>query len=84
MIPYGKQTISKKDIKNVNKALKGKYLTTGPIVERFENEFSKKVKSKFAVSCSNGTAALHLAFLAAGIKENDIIEYKWHFITNIF
>tara|TARA_B100001057_G_C22860883_1_gene954467 strand:- start:2950 stop:4077 length:1128 start_codon:yes stop_codon:yes gene_type:complete len=73
MIPYGKQTISKRDIKSVNKALKGKYLTTGPIVERFENEFSKKVKSKFAVSCSNGTAALHLAFLAAGIKENDII-----------
>lgn len=73
MIPYGKQTISKKDIKNVNKALKAKYLTNGPIVERFENEFSKKVKSKFAVSCSNGTAALHLAFLAAGIKEHDII-----------
>lgn len=73
MIPYGKQTISNQDIKSVNKALKGKYLTTGPIVERFENEFSKKVKSKFAISCSNGTAALHLAFLAAGIKENDTV-----------
>ena len=73
MIPYGKQTIGKQDIKNVISALKGKYLTTGPIVDRFEREFCKKVKSKFAVSCSNGTAALHLAFLAAGIKENDVI-----------
>ena len=43
------------------------------MVELFENEFCKEVKSKFAVSCSNGTAALHLAFLAAGIKENDIV-----------
>ncbi len=73
MIPYGKQTIDERDIKSVSKVLKGKYLTTGPIVERFENEFCKKVKSKFAISCSNGTAALHLAFLAAGIKENDTI-----------
>ena len=73
MIPYGKQSISNQDIKTVNKVLKGDYLTTGPMVELFENEFCKEVKSKFAVSCSNGTAALHLAFLAAGIKENDIV-----------
>ena len=73
MIPYGKQSISNQDIKTVNKVLKGDYLTTGPMVELFENEFCKEVKSKFAVSCSNGTAALHLAFLASGIKENDIV-----------
>ncbi len=73
MIPYGKQTISKRDIKSVSKVLQGKYLTTGPIVERFENEFSKTVKSKFAISCSNGTAALHLAFLASEIKEKDTV-----------
>lgn len=73
MIPYGKQTIDNLDINKVIRALKSKYLTTGPQVEIFENKFLKKVKSKYAVSCSNGTTALHLAFLAADIKENDVV-----------
>ena len=63
-IPYGKQTINSEDVKLVTKVLKSNYLTTGPFVEKFENSFKKKVNSKSAISCSNGTSALHLSMLA--------------------
>lgn len=72
-IPYGKQTINSEDIKLVTKVLKSDYLTTGPFVEKFENSFKKKVNSKYAISCSNGTSALHLSMLAIGLKKNDVV-----------
>lgn len=71
MIAYGKQSINKDDIEAVVKVLESNYLTTGPNVLEFENEFSKKVNSKYSVAVSNGTAALHLACLSLGIKEGD-------------
>ncbi len=46
-------------------------LTLGPQLERFERDFSKYTKSKYAVAVSNGTAALHLSLKALGIKEKD-------------
>lgn len=70
-IPYGRQTIEKDDINYVSKVLKSNFLTTGPEVKKFENLFLKKTKAKYAVSCSNGTAALHLSFLSIGLKKND-------------
>ena len=46
---------------------------TGKNVKKFENKNSKFLKAKFALSCSNGTAALHLAFCAISLKKNDTI-----------
>ena len=69
IIPYGKQSISKSDINNVVKVLKGDYLTTGPLVEKFEKKFRNKVNSKYAVSCSSGTAAIHLVLLSIKLKQ---------------
>ena len=43
----------------------------GEYVDRFEKAFAEFIGTKFALSCSNGTAALHLSLLAAGIKEGD-------------
>ena len=40
MIPYGKQFIDKDDIDNISKTLKGNFLTTGPLVEKFENKIN--------------------------------------------
>ena len=85
IIPYGQHFISKGDISEVNKVLKSNFLTTGPIVQKFENLFSKYTKAKYAVSCSSGTAAIHLALESIGVKNNDniiekskyIIEYKF-------
>ena len=68
-IPYGKQEINKEDIKAVVDVLNSDFLTQGPKVEEFESEFAKYVGSKYAISVSNGTAALHLSALALGVKK---------------
>ena len=70
MIPYGRQSISKEDISAVTEALLGDFLTTGPLVELFENEISKVVGAP-AISVSSGTAALHCAYAAIGIEPGD-------------
>jgi UDP-4-amino-4,6-dideoxy-N-acetyl-beta-L-altrosamine transaminase len=70
-IPYGRQSIDNDDIQAVIEALKSDYLTTGPKVEEFENLIKNYVGAKYAVGVSNGTAALHIACLAAGIGEGD-------------
>lgn len=70
-IPYGKQHIDEEDIQSVVEILKSDFLTTGPKIEEFEKKFANYVGSKYAVVVSNGTAALHIACLAAGIDEGD-------------
>ena len=70
-IPYGRQSIDDADIEAVVKVLKSDYLTTGPAVAAFEKKVADYVGAKYAVAVSNGTAALHVACLAAGIGEGD-------------
>ena len=72
-IPYGKQFINKSDIDLVSSSLREDLITTGKNVEKFENKNSKFLKAKFALACSNGTAALHLAFCAIRLKKNDTV-----------
>lgn len=71
MIPYGHQLIDKKDIIEVVKVLKSDWLTQGPKVLEFEKKLAEYSGAKFAVAVSNGTAALHLAYLASGLKKRD-------------
>lgn len=71
MIHYGKQTISERDVTEVVKSLKSDFLTTGPKVDEFEKKFAQYVGAEYAVAVSSGTAALHLACLAAGLKQED-------------
>ena len=63
--------ISKDDKRIVNKTLDQSMLTLGPQLEKFEADFCKYTKSKYAVATSNCTAALHLSLKALGIKEHD-------------
>ena len=70
MIPYGKQSISDEDVLAVSAALKSDWLTIGPLVENFENEIEKIVGAP-SISVSSGTAALHCAYAAIGIKTGD-------------
>lgn len=70
-LSYGKQKIDEGDIEEIIKVLKSDYLTTGPVVYEFEEKISKYVNSKYAVSFSSGTAALHAACYAAGIRSGD-------------
>ena len=70
MIPYGRQSISDADIEAVIAALKSDYLTTGPLVENFEQELEKVVGAR-TFSVSSGTAALHCAYAAIDIEPGD-------------
>jgi UDP-4-amino-4,6-dideoxy-N-acetyl-beta-L-altrosamine transaminase len=70
-ISYGKQSIDEKDMNEVKKVLEGDFLTTGPKVEEFEQKFAEYVGAKYAVAVSNGTAALHVACLAADLKKDE-------------
>ncbi|MES2033816.1 MAG: UDP-4-amino-4,6-dideoxy-N-acetyl-beta-L-altrosamine transaminase [Pseudomonadota bacterium] len=71
-LPYGRQTIEDDDVAAVAAALRGDFLTTGPTVERFEQAFAAEVGAAHAIACSNGTAALHMAMLAAGVGPGDV------------
>ena len=70
-MPYRHQHIDKNDINEVIKVLRSDWLTQGPKIKEFENALCKYTGAKYAVVVSNGTAALHIACLAAGIKRGD-------------
>lgn len=70
-IPYGHQLIGKEDIEEVVKVLKSDWLTQGPKVEEFEKTVAKYCGVKYGVAVSSGTAALHSAYSAAGLKSGD-------------
>ncbi len=70
-IPYGRQTIDENDIKRVVKTLRSAWLTQGPVTLEFEKNLAKVGGAKYAVAVCNGTAALHLAYLAAGLRSGD-------------
>ena len=71
MIPYGKQHIDTDDIEAVCRVLQSDYLTCGPEIEAFEQEFAAMVGAKHAVAVCNATAALHLAMLVAEVGRGD-------------
>lgn len=71
MIPYGRQSIDKSDIREVAKVLKSDWLTQGPKVLEFEMALARYCGAKYAVAVSSGTAALHLAYLASGLRKGD-------------
>lgn len=70
-IYYGKQWINEADIQAVNEVLRGDYLTTGPHIDQLEKRLVSYTGAKYGAVCSSGTAALHLALLAAGIVTGD-------------
>ncbi|MDB4130957.1 UDP-4-amino-4,6-dideoxy-N-acetyl-beta-L-altrosamine transaminase [Flavobacteriaceae bacterium] len=71
IIPYGKQHINEDDIKSVVDVLNSDFLTQGPVVKEFEDEFAEYVGSKFAVAVNNATSGLHLSVLALGLEKGD-------------
>ncbi|MGH9516576.1 MAG: UDP-4-amino-4,6-dideoxy-N-acetyl-beta-L-altrosamine transaminase [Terriglobales bacterium] len=71
LLPYGRQSIDEDDIAAVVEALRSDWLTTGPKVGEFEEAFAAWVGSRYAVSFSSGTAALHGAAFTAGLGTAD-------------
>tara|TARA_B100001059_G_C17832095_1_gene585342 strand:+ start:3424 stop:4599 length:1176 start_codon:yes stop_codon:yes gene_type:complete len=72
-IKFGDPCIGNKETKLMQKVLKGKWIGTGPLVQKFEKNFSKYKKSKFSISVNSCTAALHLSIMTLGLKKGDEI-----------
>lgn len=71
LLGYGHQQISEADIEAVAEVLRSDYLTCGPTTEAFERELGRITGARFVTAVANGTAALHVACLAAGIGQGD-------------
>ena len=71
LLPYGRQTLTETDVAAATEVLRSDWLTTGPKVAAFEEAIADYVDARHAVSFSSGTAALHAAVLAAGLKPGD-------------
>jgi perosamine synthetase len=67
LIPYGRHYLDEDDIQAVTDVLRHGLLTQGPLVEQFEEAIAGYVGARFAVACASGTAALHMAAIAAGL-----------------
>ena len=71
MLPYGRQSITEEDVQAAAEVLRGDWLTTGPTVTRFEEAIGALAGGHRAVSCTSGTAALHMAYAGAGVGTGD-------------
>lgn len=70
-LSYGRQYIDDADIAAVVETLKSDYLTCGPKIGELERKLCQVTGAKYAVAVCNGTAALHLAAIAAGFEPGD-------------
>jgi len=71
MIPAAKPIIGDEEREAVDRVLRSGMLAQGPEVKAFEEEFSAHVGGRHCVAMNSGTSALHLGFIAAGIKPGD-------------
>jgi dTDP-4-amino-4,6-dideoxygalactose transaminase len=69
--PLSDIDLGKEEEREVLKVVRSRWLSTGPVTERFEKAFSEYLGGGFAIAASNGTAALHLALKSLGLKEED-------------
>jgi dTDP-4-amino-4,6-dideoxygalactose transaminase len=70
-VPLAHLTIPEEDVQNVLNCLRSGWLTMGPRMRQFEEEFADFVQSPHAVAVSSCTAALHLSCVAAGLGPGD-------------
>jgi perosamine synthetase len=70
-IPFHRPSIGPEELEAVRLVLESKWLATGPVTMKFEQEFAEFVDSKYAIAVNSCTAALHLALDSIGIKPGD-------------
>lgn len=71
MISAAKPIIGKEEMEAVQRVMASGNVASGPEVQSFESEFSKFVDGRKCIAVNSGTSALHLAFIAAGIRPGD-------------
>jgi perosamine synthetase len=72
VLPYGRQCVTERDVAAVAGVLCGDWITQGPKIAEFEASVAAYCGARFAVAVCNGTAALHLACLAAEVKPGHV------------
>jgi dTDP-4-amino-4,6-dideoxygalactose transaminase len=72
-VPFFRPHVGSEEIEEVVSTLRSGWLTTGPKVKRFEEEFARAVNGKYAVALNSCTAALHLAVEAIGLREGEAV-----------
>jgi dTDP-4-amino-4,6-dideoxygalactose transaminase len=70
-IPLSDIDLGEEEIEEVTRVLRSKWLSMGPVTQRFEEEFAKYLGVKHAFAVSNGTAALHIAHKVLDIGPKD-------------
>ena len=73
MIPYGKHTIDEADVESVIEVLRNQFLTQGTVVPKFEQALCNYSGASHAVAVNSATSGLHIACLAAGVGQGDIV-----------
>ncbi len=82
-IPLSSADITQKEINEVLKVLKTKWLSLGPKLKEFEVISAKVAGVKYAIAVNSGTSALHLIIRALGIGEGDeVITTPFSFISS--
>jgi perosamine synthetase len=71
LIPWAKADLLGNEQQYVAEALSSSWISGGPFVEKFEREFASACGAAHAMTASNGTTALHLAYLGLGIGPDD-------------
>ena len=83
-IIFGQPAIGKEEIDYITKVIRSKWIGSGAITERFEKNFRRYKKSKYALSVNSCTAALHLSLLYCGVKRNhEVITTPMTFASTI-
>jgi UDP-4-amino-4,6-dideoxy-N-acetyl-beta-L-altrosamine transaminase/dTDP-4-dehydrorhamnose reductase len=73
VIPYGRQDVSQKDIDAVVDVLRSDFITQGPVIQQFERRVAEYCGANYAYACNSATSALHIACLALGVGEGDLV-----------
>ena len=73
IIPYGRQDVSQEDINAVVDVLRSDFITQGPVIQQFERRVADYCEANYAYACNSATSALHIACLALGVGEGDLV-----------
>ena len=73
-IPLSEPVLGATEVQAVADAVAGGFVSSaGPLIGEFEQRFAAAVGARFAVACSSGTAALHLALVVCGVGPGDLV-----------
>lgn len=72
IIPVCEPKLDGKELQYVTSCIRSNWISSaGSFIDKFESAFARSCGVKYAITCSSGTAALHLALAALGIKKGD-------------